>query len=101
LSYFQEKYKRYSEYTDCAVTPCSALSQASCQSPDSKREASLLPEEVEKHVGVTRCKKSPAKAAMVIRATKHQEVAVLRHAVLAVVNFAALFGGVGESCFLK
>jgi hypothetical protein len=34
-------------------------------------------------------------------AAKRQEVAVLRNAVLAVANFATLFGGVRESCFLS
>ncbi len=47
------------------------------------------------------CKKSPAKAAMVIRAAKHQAVTEIRYAVLAVADFATPFGGVGESCSLK
>jgi hypothetical protein len=38
---------------------------------------------------------------MAITAAKRQEVAVLRHAVLAVANVATLFGGVEESCFLS
>jgi hypothetical protein len=49
----------------------------------------------------TICKKSPAKMAMVITAGKRQEVGVFCYAVLAVTNFATLFGGVGESCFFK
>jgi hypothetical protein len=48
---------------------------------------------------LTICKKSPAKAAMAITAAKFQEVAVLRHAILAVTDVATLFGGVGESFF--
>jgi hypothetical protein len=47
----------------------------------------------------TLCKKSPAKMAMVLTAGKCQDVAVFRYAVLAITNFATLFGGVGESCF--
>jgi hypothetical protein len=38
---------------------------------------------------------------MAITAAKRQEVAALRHAVLAVADVATLFGGVGESCFLS
>jgi hypothetical protein len=82
------------------VTPCSALSQASCLSPDDRRVAALLPLKMEVHVGVTIYKKSPAKAQMVIMAAKRQEIVALRHAVLAITDFATLFGGVGESCFL-
>jgi hypothetical protein len=48
--------------TGRAVTPCSALCQASCRSPDDERGAGLLPEEVGLHVGITICEKSPAKA---------------------------------------
>ncbi len=51
------------------------------------------------HVGINISKKAPAKAAMVIPAAKSPEVAALRHIVLAVADFATLFGGVGESCF--
>jgi hypothetical protein len=36
----------------------------------------------------------------VITAAKRQEVAVLRHAVLAVADVATLFEGIRESCFL-
>jgi hypothetical protein len=77
-----------STYTGCSVTLCSALSQASCQSPDDRRGADLPPEEVGVNVGVTICKKSPAKVAMAITAGKLQEVATLRHAVLAIADFA-------------
>jgi hypothetical protein len=38
---------------------------------------------------------------MAIRAAKHQAVAAIRFAVLAVADFATPFGGVGESCFLS
>jgi hypothetical protein len=37
---------------------------------------------------------------MAIAAAKCQEVAALRHAVLAVADVATLFGGVRESCFI-
>jgi hypothetical protein len=47
------------------------------------------------------CKKSSAKAAMVLTAAKHQAVAALHYMVLAIADFATLFGGVGESCFLS
>jgi hypothetical protein len=43
--------------TGCSVTLCSALSQASCQSPDDRRGAAWLPEDVGGHVGLTICKK--------------------------------------------
>jgi hypothetical protein len=46
-------------------------------------------------------KKSPAKAAMAIRAAKRQAVAAIRYAVLAVADFATPFGDVGESCSLS
>jgi hypothetical protein len=36
---------------------------------------------------------------MVITVAKRQEVAALRHAVLAVADVATLFGDVGESCY--
>ncbi len=38
---------------------------------------------------------------MAITAAKRQEVAALRYLVLAVADFAMLFGGVGESFFLS
>jgi hypothetical protein len=38
---------------------------------------------------------------MAITAAKRQAVAALRYAVLAVADFAAPFGDVGESCFLS
>jgi hypothetical protein len=38
---------------------------------------------------------------MAITAAKRQAVAVLRYTVLAVADFAAPFGDVGESCFLR
>jgi hypothetical protein len=61
----------------------------------------LLPEDVGGHVEVTISKKAPAKAAMAITAAKRQEVVALCQAVLAIADFATLFGGVGESCFLS
>ncbi len=60
----------------------------------------MPPENVGEHVGITICKKSPAKAVLAITATKRQEVASL-YAVLAVADFAMLFGGIGESFFLS
>ncbi len=92
-----EKSARYR----CSVTPCSALSQASCRSPDDRRGAALLAEEVGGHVGVTICKKSPTNAAMAITVAKCQEVVTLHHEILAIADFAMLFGGIGESGFLS
>jgi hypothetical protein len=45
------------------------------------------------NVGVTICKKFPTKAEMVITADNRQEVAMFRHAVLVVADFATLFEG--------
>jgi hypothetical protein len=88
--------------TGCSVTPCNALSQASCRSPDDRKGASLLPEDVGEHVGVNHLQKVSAKAAMAITAAKRQEVAAFHHTVLAIAaDVATLFGGIGESCFLS
>jgi hypothetical protein len=38
--------------TGCSVTTCSALSQASCRSPDDRRGAALPQKDVGGHVGV-------------------------------------------------
>jgi hypothetical protein len=46
-------------------------------------------------------KKSSAKAAMAVTVANRQEVAAIRHAVLAIADVATLFGGVGESYFLS
>jgi hypothetical protein len=54
--------------TGCTVTPCSALSKASCRSLDDEREAGLLPEEV--LVGRTTCEKSPSEAAVAMAVDK-------------------------------
>jgi hypothetical protein len=86
--------------TGCSLTPCSRLSQASCRSLDDRRRAALLPEDVGGHVGVNHMQKVSSKVAMAITAAKRQEVAALRHSVLAVADVATLFGGVRESCFL-
>jgi hypothetical protein len=43
--------------TGCAVTPCSALSQASCRSPDDRKGAALPQEDVGEHVGVNHTQK--------------------------------------------
>ncbi len=51
-----------------SVTPCSALSQASCQSPDDQMGAGLLPEEVGVLVSITICEKSPAEATVTMAA---------------------------------
>jgi hypothetical protein len=48
--------------TGCWVTPCSALFQASCKSPDDQRGRGLPPEDVGVFLGITICKKSPAEA---------------------------------------
>ncbi len=61
----------------------------------------LLPEDVGRHVGVTICKASSAKAAMADNSGQTPRGRGVRHAVLAVTDFATLFGGVGESCFLS
>jgi hypothetical protein len=68
--------------------------------PRYRRGVGLPPEKVGVHVGVTICKKSPAKAAVVITAGKCQEVVALRHVVLVVTDFATLFGGVRVSFLL-
>jgi hypothetical protein len=52
-------------------------------------------------MGVTICKKSPSKAAVAITTAKRQEVAVLCQAVLAVTDFASLFGGHQRVLFLS
>ncbi len=66
-----------------------------------RRGVALPQEDVGEHVGLNHIQKSLAKAAMAITVAKRQEVAVLRYPVLAIANFATLFGGVGESCFLS
>jgi hypothetical protein len=38
---------------------------------------------------------------MVLTAAKRQAVAALRYAVLAIADFATLFRGIGESCFIS
>ncbi len=43
--------------TGCSITPCRALSQASCRSPDDRRGAALPPEDVGGHVGVNHTQK--------------------------------------------
>ncbi len=69
------------ENTGCSITPCSAISQASCRSPDDRRGAALLQEDVGDMLVWTIHKKSPAKAAMAIIAAKRQEVAANRYAI--------------------
>jgi hypothetical protein len=44
-------------HTGCAVTPCSATSQASCRSPEDRRGAALPQEDVGGHVGVNHMQK--------------------------------------------
>ncbi len=63
-------------------------------SPDDERGVGFLPEDVGEHVGVTIYKKSPAKAAMAGNSGQMPRGSGGRHAVLAVANFAMLFGGV-------
>ncbi len=57
------------------MTPCSALSQASCRSPDDQRGAGLLTEEVGAHVGIIICEKSPSEATVAMKADKCQQEA--------------------------
>jgi hypothetical protein len=45
--------------TGCAVTLCSARSQASCRSPDDQKGVGLFPKEVAGHDGITICEKPP------------------------------------------
>jgi hypothetical protein len=51
----------------CAITPYSALSQASCWRPDDQKGFGLLPEEVEVYFGETLHEKSPAEAVGVVK----------------------------------
>ncbi len=46
-----------SDHTGCSITPCSAISQASCRSPDDRRGAALPQEDVGGHVGVNHTQK--------------------------------------------
>jgi hypothetical protein len=87
--------------TGCSITPCSALSQASCRSPNDRRGTALLPEDVGGPVGVTIYKKASAKAAIADKSGQTLRGSGDRHAVFAVAGFAMLFGGVIESCFLS
>jgi hypothetical protein len=82
--------------TGCSITLCSALYQASCRSPDNRRGAALLPEDAGGPVCVTICKKSSAKAD---NSGQTPRGSGIRHEVLAIANFATLFGGTVESCF--
>ncbi len=68
--------------TGCAVTQCSATSQASCRSSDDRRGAALPQEDVGNMLVKTMFKKSSAKAAIAVTAAKRQEVAAHRHAVV-------------------
>ncbi len=61
--------------------------------------AALLPENVGGPVGVTICIKSSAKAAMADNSGQTPRGSDVLYAVLAVADFATLFGGVIESCF--
>jgi hypothetical protein len=87
--------------TGCSITPCSALSQASCRSPNDRRGTALLPEDVGGPVGVTIYKKASAKAAIADNSGQTPRGSGDRHAVFAVADFATLFGDVVESCFLS
>jgi hypothetical protein len=80
------------------MTPCSALSQASRWIPDDRRGAALLPEDVGGPVGVAICKTSSAKAAMADNSSQMPRGSGVCYAVLAVANFATLFGGIVVSC---
>ncbi len=52
-----QKYLSKIVYTGCSITPCSAISQASCRSPDDRRGAALPQEDVGGHVGVNHTQK--------------------------------------------
>jgi hypothetical protein len=77
-----------------AVTPCSAFSQASSRSLDDEREAWFLPEEVGRYVGLTICEKSSSDATVAMEADKRQEIAANCYSVLAIADFASVFGWV-------
>jgi hypothetical protein len=67
--------------------------QASCRSPDDSRgQLCFRGDGVSCWCTVTICKKSPEKAAVAITAAKSQNIVALHHAVLAVADFAMLFG---------
>ncbi len=53
------------------------------------------------HVGVTICKKYSAKEAISNNSGQMPRGSSVSHVVLAVADFAKLFGGVRESCFLS
>ncbi len=78
----------------------SALSQASCQSPNFERGGGRVAPRGG-HVGITICEKSPAKAAEAMVTDKSQEVAELCPTALAIAELARLFRCGGESFFLK
>jgi hypothetical protein len=62
----------------------------------------LLTEEVGVlFVCATKCKKSPADPAVAMAAAKHQEAAAVRHAMLAVDDFARLFGCIESLAFIS
>ncbi len=68
-------------------------SQASCRSLDDRRgQLCFRGDGVSCWCTVTICKKSPEKAAVAIAAAKSQKIVALHHAVLAIADFATLFG---------
>ncbi len=71
----------YKLYTGCAVTPCRAISQASCRSPDDRRGAALPQEDVGGHVGVNHTQKVFRKGGNGNHSGQRQEVAANRYAV--------------------
>jgi hypothetical protein len=85
--------------TGCAVTPCSAISQASCWSLDDRRGAALPLEDVVEHVGEDHIQKVFHKGSNGNHSG--QEVAAHRYAIFSHRHVATQFGGVGESCFLS
>ncbi len=52
----------WESYTGCSIVPCSAISQASCRSPDDRRGAALPQEDVGGHVGVSHTQKVSRKS---------------------------------------
>ncbi len=50
-------HPRIELFTGCSITPWSAISQASCRSPDDRRGAALLQKDVGGHVGVNHTQK--------------------------------------------
>jgi hypothetical protein len=86
--------------TGRVVTPCSALSQASCRSPDIGRKGQVCFQRRWVSILVkTMCEKFPPETAVAIAAIKHQQVLAPCHLVNPLPIFAGLLGWKWESCF--